>query len=162
MALSDQDQARTQRWMDLVGPMPAVTAGGLAAGGSRNPPVYAFEHASDNVVRECLDGARKALDDAPAAVAAQGKKAAAAVQRCLDIQWSAADKWSAVLRRDLPSQIDAMAASQMWRGVTKSGSPTPSEMTFSICCAISKKRRIPEGGQFVITVFSGLRGVEKA
>src|ERR1051326_7842663 len=49
-----------------------------------------------------------------------------------------------------------MPASRMRHGVTKSGSPTPSEITFSICCAISKKRRMPDGGQLEIT---WLRGV---
>src|SRR4051794_22330621 len=38
-----------------------------------------------------------------------------------------------------------MAASRMCHGVTKSGSPTPREITSSICETMSKKRRMPEG-----------------
>src|SRR5260221_4560180 len=34
----------------------------------------------------------------------------------------------------------------MPRGVTKSGSPMPSEITLSIVAAMSKKRRMPDGG----------------
>ena len=34
----------------------------------------------------------------------------------------------------------------MTRGVSKSGSPTPRLMTSSIVAAMSKKRRIPDGG----------------
>src|SRR6266849_5331979 len=39
-----------------------------------------------------------------------------------------------------------MPACKIGSGVTKSGSPMPSEMTFFIVAAISKKRRMPEGG----------------
>src|SRR4051812_32872893 len=39
-----------------------------------------------------------------------------------------------------------MAASRTFHGVTKSGSPTPSEMTPSIEASRSKKRRMPEAG----------------
>src|SRR5688500_5345874 len=39
-----------------------------------------------------------------------------------------------------------MAASRMCQGVTKSGSPTPSEMTSFIPCTMSKKSRMPERG----------------
>src|SRR5262245_31267979 len=35
-------------------------------------------------------------------------------------------------------------------------------MTFSICWAISKKRRMPDGGMCVMTVLRGLRGAEAA
>src|SRR6186713_1902246 len=48
-----------------------------------------------------------------------------------------------------------MPASRMRHGVTKSGSPTPREMTSSISAAMSKKRRIPDGGQVVMTSLSG-------
>jgi hypothetical protein len=34
----------------------------------------------------------------------------------------------------------------MGAGVTKSGSPMPSEMTFFIVAAMSKNRRMPDGG----------------
>ena len=40
----------------------------------------------------------------------------------------------------------AMPASITWAGVAKSGSPTPRLMTSSIVAAMSKKRRIPDGG----------------
>src|ERR1035437_388285 len=39
-----------------------------------------------------------------------------------------------------------MAASRMCHGVTKPGSPIPSETTLSIDCTMSKKSRIPERG----------------
>ncbi len=39
-----------------------------------------------------------------------------------------------------------MPASITWAGVAKSGSPTPRLMTSSIVAAMSKKRRIPDGG----------------
>src|SRR3954462_9177988 len=48
-----------------------------------------------------------------------------------------------------------MPASRTRQGVTKSGSPTPREMTSSISAAMSKNRRIPDGGQAVITSLSG-------
>src|SRR5690242_16217283 len=39
-----------------------------------------------------------------------------------------------------------MAASRMCHGVTKSGSPTPSEITSGIACTMSKNSRIPDRG----------------
>ena len=39
-----------------------------------------------------------------------------------------------------------MPASMTWAGVAKSGSPTPRLMTSSIVAAMSKKRRMPDGG----------------
>src|SRR5690606_3778514 len=45
-----------------------------------------------------------------------------------------------------PASSDATAASTTGAGETKSGSPMPSEITSSIVAAISKKRRMPEGG----------------
>jgi hypothetical protein len=36
----------------------------------------------------------------------------------------------------------------MCHGVSKSGSPTPNEITFSMVLATSKKRRIPDGSNF--------------
>src|SRR5918998_1023389 len=49
-----------------------------------------------------------------------------------------------------------MPASRMRHGVTKSGSPTPREMTSSISAAMSKNRRMPDGGQAAMTAFRGL------
>jgi hypothetical protein len=40
-----------------------------------------------------------------------------------------------------------MAASRMCHGVSKSGSPMPSEMTFFIFATISKKSRMPDLGR---------------
>src|SRR5688572_9149210 len=51
-----------------------------------------------------------------------------------------------------------MPASRIRQGVTKSGSPTPREMTSSISAAMSKNRRIPDGGQSAMTAFSGFTG----
>src|SRR5690349_19329552 len=51
-----------------------------------------------------------------------------------------------------------MPASRMRHGVTKSGSPTPREITSSISAAMSKKRRIPDGGQAAMTSLSGFIG----
>jgi hypothetical protein len=42
--------------------------------------------------------------------------------------------------------MEYMLASQIFHGVQKSGSPTPSEMTSSIVRARSKNFLIPEGG----------------
>jgi hypothetical protein len=39
-----------------------------------------------------------------------------------------------------------MPACKIAGGVTKSGSPMPSEITLSIVALMSKNRRIPEGG----------------
>jgi hypothetical protein len=41
-----------------------------------------------------------------------------------------------------------MPASKIGSGVTKSGSPMPKEITFSIVAAMSKNFRIPDGGVF--------------
>src|SRR6476661_10353509 len=52
-----------------------------------------------------------------------------------------------------------MPASRIRHGVTKSGSPTPSDMTSFIWAAMSKNRRMPDGGQAATTVLSGfIRG----
>src|ERR1700754_3169749 len=48
-----------------------------------------------------------------------------------------------------------MPASRTRHGVTKSGSPTPSEITSARCAAMSKNRRMPDGGQAEMTLFSG-------
>jgi hypothetical protein len=48
-----------------------------------------------------------------------------------------------------------MPASRTRHGVTKSGSPTPREITSSISAAMSKKRRMPDGGHAAMTLLSG-------
>ena len=52
-----------------------------------------------------------------------------------------------------------MPASRIRHGVTKSGSPTPSEITSSISAAMSKNRRMPDGGQAAMTLVERLHGV---
>ncbi|GBE55892.1 hypothetical protein BMS3Bbin16_00087 [archaeon BMS3Bbin16] len=55
-----------------------------------------------------------------------------------------------------------MQASRMCQGATKSGSPTPSDMTSGMPSTISKNFRMPEGGtdlaavdilSFIVTVY---------
>src|SRR4051794_40142626 len=48
-----------------------------------------------------------------------------------------------------------MPASRIRHGVTKSGSPTPREITSSISAAMSKNLRMPDGGQAAMTSLSG-------